>query len=152
MQNRITYIFIVLISFFIVNSFLCTKKNKCDSVDKVDLLVKDILSKDYIFVLFPDDLFRINYLSSGGYIKPGRVFIGRDSIPVVSLPNDTLKHKEFNRISIYNIRSNFDTTDVTLKVAFLISWRYTRKVMYFHYLFDETNCNWILKDSTIRYY
>lgn len=135
-----------------LNPFDCGKTNQCDTVNKVELLARDILSKDYIYVLFPDDLFRINYLNSDGHIKPGRVFIGRDSIPVVSLPNDTNKHKGFNKIYIYNIRSNFDTTNINLKLVYLLYGRYVRKEIDFHYMFDINNCNWILKDSSIRYY
>ena len=152
MRNRIIYIFILFISFLSLNSFICTKKNNCDSVDKVELLLYDILSKDYVYTTFLDQPFRINYLSSEGFIKPGRVFKGHDSIPVVSLPEDTLKHKDFNRIYIYNIRSNFDTTYVTLKVASLLFGRYNGNDIDFYYLFDETNCKWIIEYHSIRHY
>ncbi|MBL7129481.1 MAG: hypothetical protein ISS16_10935 [Ignavibacteria bacterium] len=152
MKNRITYIFILLISFLIVNSFLCTKKNNCDSVDKVDLLIKDILSKDYVYATFLDQPFKLTYLCSEGYIKPGKVFIGRDSSPVVSLPYDTLKHKDINSIYIYDIRSNYDTTDVTIKVASLIYGKYNGNDVDLHYLFDEINCNWNLESHSIRHY
>ena len=152
MKNKIILLLILLVSFIISNSFFCTKENNCDSVDKVDLLLKDILSKNYVYTTFLDQPFKITYLSSGGYIKPGRVFIGRDSSPVVSLPCDTLKHKDFNTIYIYDIRSNNDTTDVTIKVSSLLYGRYNGNDIDFHYIFERTNCNWILESHSLRHY
>ena len=148
MKNKILFLFILLVSFIISNSFFCTKNNNCDSVDKVDILVKDILRKDYIYTFLRRDKYRINYLLSRGLIKPGKVYIGRDSIPVISIHNDTINIQAVSRISFYDIRSNYDATEVSLKVDYYSIGIIYCKTTDFHYLFDKENCKWILKDSS----
>ncbi len=51
----------------------------CDSINKVDLLMKDILKNKKICTIFGADTNgynpdRFNYLVSDGFVKPGNVF------------------------------------------------------------------------------
>jgi len=150
MKNKIFFLFILLVSFIISNSFFCTKENNCNSVDKVDLLIKEVLSKLYIYMSGPGDTSDTDYLIANEFIKSNKEYTGPASeyhkiITVNKNESDTL---DGGRIYIDRTYFNLDTTTVELKVQYLTNNKRVATTTLFRYRFSIINCKWILEDST----
>ena len=155
MRNRITYIFILVVSFLITNAFLCTKKsnlnsiNSCDSINKIDTLIQQIVSKDYIFMTVTGDTSKIDYLVTNEFIQKGKEFTGIGSRKIITMNRSKIESLYGGIIYIDRIYFNIDTTIAELKVVYFILGKYRATTTLFKYNFDTNNCKWILEDSTL---
>ena len=124
MKSNNINIFLLLVLIFSLTFFSCSKKSDevykssstiCDTVNKIDLLIRDILSKKCIYSLVRDDTVRFNYLMSNKFIKPGAKYIGYNSIPILSVEKDSIVNKNASQIYISDAHFNYHTSYANLK-------------------------------------
>ena len=139
----------------------------CDSINKADLLMIDILKNKNICTIFgvdtnyynPD---RFNYLVSDGFIEPGKVFYaavkpppsfkGPDSIKVISIDKDSIRNNEIGHFFVKVKQTNSDTTQINLVVDYTLLGRIPATESTFEYVFDKRKCMWVLQNSTFDRY
>jgi hypothetical protein len=161
---------IVIILFNIILVCLdCTRQNyksECINVNKIDLLLRDIFRKKYMFPFLRNvgdtDIVNYNYLVSKGFVLPSNIYYikilniedseGIDSIRIIPANPDTLKNKMINTVAVSLKQINADTTNVNIAVGYSNIGKYAITEATFNYTFDSTNCKWILNDSTFWQY
>ncbi len=149
------------------NNQTIEKSSTCDSSNKVDLLIQDIMKKKYIYTIVDEDTNsydpnRYNYLISDGFVKPQKIYFaslkhspryaGPDSIKVISIDKDSILNKRKSRIYLFVKYVNSDTTSIKLTINYSVFENITTTETTFNYYFEKSNCKWILKDSTFWNY
>ena len=125
----------------------------CNSENKTEELVKDILHKRYIYA-FVDEKYKYIYLAANDFIKPGKIYNVFDSIKVISTQADSM-NKGYRRIYFNKVNFNKDSTKFNVEVEYMTYIRqvgdnrpklFPTKISRFTYILNTKNCIWELKD------
>lgn len=128
------------------------RENACDSINKIDALVQDIVSRDSIYILIRGDSIKTKHLLSNDFIKPGKVFKGPDSLIIISINKDTTRTKDISLLYFYDATFSEDTTTAFLKVAYIPLAIKPVVETVLKYKFDKISCKWIMEYKKRGFY
>ena len=144
-------------------SFDNTKNSKCID-NKVDLLLKEIFNKRYLFRYIntkedEDNTLRYNYLFSQNLMLEKENYYFKmfkngkpDSVKLLYIKDSTIKSFDANKLVLNFILINPDTTNIKIKTTYSTSKDIGLNWATYNYQFDSWKCNWYLKDSTFNQY
>lgn len=145
-------IFLSILSVFCQQKEEVSQDLRCDSLNKIDSLIQDVLLKPYLYSSGPGES-RIDFIVENEVITKEKSFKNEfhEEIKVID--------KEIFDSSIGRI-IRFDSIEVTNSNSAKVKVRYfspldehnqrrLRNTIVLKYLFNSKNCKWLLTDSTI---
>ncbi|GEM_PF-2483001 len=155
-----------LISVFVIQCCGKLDENKavrvsCDA-DKIELLLKDIMSKRYFFndikPVGEDSVYYRNVLRLKNIPIRDSVFywkitsrVNPDSIKLDLLTDTVNQYVNTNSLGIKLDKTDWDTTDVVMDISFGQN-KFAHNWSKYHYKFDNNECKWFLLDSVYNEY
>jgi hypothetical protein len=163
---NIPYIFLPIIAIIIMSCGENSEYNKASrvecKVDKIDLLLKDIMSKRFFYrniksdeennITYKSILYLENIQSKDSifFWKVGKG-LNPDSLKLTLIRDTLIDHRYTNVFGIGLEKTNRDTTEVEMHIMsgqnkITLVWTTYR------YKFDYEKCNWTVKDSVFNQY
>lgn len=148
--------FILLFAtFFLVCSF-CALRNtgitgdvnvsNCDSVNKIESLIQEIVSRPYLYMLSPNDTSKDTYLIANQFVKPGKVYVGPFDRLVITEERKDINMHFISVLIVKKTEFNSDTTKAHIEIEHSSNNRINTGAK-FCLSFDTTYCKWIVTDS-----
>lgn len=149
-------------------SFNCTKQsnNQCNN-SKTELLISEILSKKYFITptktfYEKDSSLKYNYLYTENIIPSKQDYYVKMNYNFKDIKIDSLRLKvtndpkaffmDANQLHIDLVSVNLDTTQAKLKIYYSQYNNIALNWSDYIFMFDKTNCRWLVQDSVFNQY
>ena len=136
-------------------SILCNEKriissgSKCDSINKIDSLIQDVILKPYLYMGGPYDSTRQKYILERELIPEHKIFRDRfeEQVPVLKLDQYDSVYAGIIKFDTIKFTNNFQNAKIRVSYFSPSDKKISRTINIFQYAFDTVNCKWILNDS-----
>ncbi|MCB0728864.1 MAG: hypothetical protein KDD00_15475 [Ignavibacteriae bacterium] len=143
--------FLVIFSIFCQGKKNISLNSNCDSINKMDSLIQDVLFKEYLYSYGPNDSIRKDFILESKNISIKKIYKNEFQEPIYVINQNQIDTMYGGIIKFDLIEFSSDSLNVKLKVKFFSpSNKYLRTINLFEYTFDSLKCKWKLIDSTIN--